>query len=217
MKRNLFTVLGVLLGGVGVWLSYSSNMLPFTPPPLKWKVLDRICNSRIIDKPLCPKPREQLFALRNGKQKKFCVITEVLTNQGAIVPVRLLVEKMPRRAGYVNDIDARIIETDFNDLLPDEAEAELKELRERAANPIEVCKDPNLPTRVKEAEFSREDAPLYKLQKELEWSYYCGELSEDEVRVQAKALPKRARPPNFSYSMPKSGQERAQCSRSLQP
>lgn len=218
MKKNLFIILGVLLVSVGAWSFYSLGLVPFTRPKLERSIVVAICLKRSGDTTVfsgldgCSQTLPKSLSVRTGREGRHCANAKIEVDDGLIFPVRLIVVTDLSH----NYTDVKIVETDANGLFPEEAATNLTELRERAADPIEVCKNPHLPTYVKEAEFFRDDAPLYKRRKELEWAYYCGGLSKDEVSIQAKALPERAKRPNFSYSMPKSSQERAQCTTSNQ-
>jgi hypothetical protein len=213
MKKNLLTMLGALLIGVGGWSIYSLGLVPFTPPKLERSIAGAICSKRGVDTVAlsgldgCSQVLPKILSVRTGKDRRHCANAKIEVEDGSMFPVRIIVITDLSH----NYTDVEIVETDANSLLPEEADSELRELRKRAADPIEVCKNPHLPTNVKEAEFYRDDAPLYKRQKELKWAYYCDGLSKDEVRIQAKELPNRAKRPNFSYGMPKSPQERVQC------
>jgi hypothetical protein len=204
MKKYLFLILGLsILGGIG-WFLYSNGQVPFTEPKLKKAIVWEICNSRnASNHPVlsglkgCIEAKPQILDVREGKDGRRCVNAKVEEAENRMIPVRLVIETDPA----FSFASVSILGTNQEDLFPAEADAQVNDLQSRILDPKKLCQNPNLPNNLFEAKFFLDDTPPEIRRKELEWNYYCGDISKEEARRIANAIPKRTAPPRFSTSM----------------
>jgi hypothetical protein len=205
MKKYLYLIFGVCLLAGTCWFVFSNGQVPFTEPRLKKAIVWEICNSRNVSNHLvlsslkgCFDVKPQVLDVSAGKDGRRCVNAKVEVARNRMIPVRLVVFTDPA----FSFATVSILGTNREDLFPDEANAQIEYLQTSISDPKKLCQNPNLPNNLIEAKFFLNDTPLEIRRKELEWNYYCGDLSKEEARRIANDIPKRAAPPRFSTSMP---------------
>jgi hypothetical protein len=207
MKKFLFLIFSFgLLAGTG-WLLYSNGHVPFTEPKLKKAIVWEICNSRTMWNHLvlsnlegCPEVEPQILDVRKGKDGRRCVNAKVEVAENRMIPVRIVV----RTDTAFSFANVSILGTNREGLFLNEADAQVKDLQSRILDPKELCKNPTLSNNLVEAQFFLSETPTEIKRTELEWNYYCSDLSKEEAARIAAALPKRQARPRRLTGMPQS-------------